>query len=45
MREEAVWGEAASEGVMYGVAAEPETDVGLWRRQEGCLVGAEGGPA
>lgn len=40
MREEAV-----REAVSEEVAAEPETDVDLWRRQEGCLVGAEGGPA
>lgn len=45
MREEAVLGEAVSEGAVCGVAAEHGTGVGLWRRQEGFLVGEEGGPA
>ena len=43
-REEAVQGEAVSEKVMCGAAAEHETDGGLWRRQMGCPVGVEGGP-
>lgn len=36
--EEAVQGEAVSEGALSGATAEHGTGVGLWRRQEGCLV-------
>lgn len=44
-RGEAEQEEAVSERVTSGEAAECGTDVGLWRRQEGFLVGVEGGPA
>lgn len=40
--EETVQGEAVSEEVMCGLTAEHGTVVGLWRRQEGCLVEVEG---
>lgn len=45
-REEAVQEEAASEGAKCEAAAAVGcgSDVSLERTQEGCLVGAEGGP-
>lgn len=41
-REEAVQEEAVSEEVMCGLTAERGKVVGLWRRQQGCLVEVEG---